>query len=303
MTLKAAITGQNGASPKLAGSQATTTLKATTPSQIQRERMAQSCRDGAFGKIVTVRKSERKSLSAGWMTGFLHAIQFIRFPRENPDQTARRMLVVEKPRSMPIANQETSAPLIKRRSALGTLGMGALATWAGTMPASAFFFGSKKSAVDLSGLPSHWMAMQGGNLQAYAEFLADLRLKYISPRQVIDAHAKRRGTVWNMLPPKHLWKSIAPTLKTIDRVGAQLGQPVKEVVSAYRSPAYNLRCSGARRGSWHQANVAVDVKFPVSSWTVSKTSRALRSRGIFRGGVGHYSGFTHIDTRGQNVDW
>ncbi|MGB1129241.1 MAG: D-Ala-D-Ala carboxypeptidase family metallohydrolase [Haloferula sp.] len=203
---------------------------------------------------------------------------------------------------MPTDKKDYSSPIIKRRSALGTLGMGALATLAGTSPASAFFI-KKKTPVNLSGLPRHWVALQGHNLPAYADFLAGLKLKYVTPRQVIDAHAKRRGSVWNMLPPKHMWKNMAPTLKAVDKVGAQLGRPVKEVVSAYRSPAYNRRCAGASRGSWHQANVAVDVKFPVSSWTVSKTSRSLRSRGLFRGGVGHYSGFTHIDTRGHNVDW
>ena len=203
---------------------------------------------------------------------------------------------------MPDTSKDLNAPIIKRRSAIGTLGLGALATWAGTSPASAFFFG-KKESVDLSGLPPQWVALQGRNLNDYANYLAGLRLKYVTPRQVIEAHAKRRGSVWNMLPPKQLWRNMGPTLKAVDKVGAQLGRPVKEVVSAYRSPAYNARCAGARRGSWHQSNVAVDVKFPVSSWTVSKTSRALRARGLFQGGVGHYSSFTHIDTRGQNVDW
>ena len=205
---------------------------------------------------------------------------------------------------MPNASKDFNAPIIKRRSALGTLGLGAIASWAGTSQASAFFFGnSKTQAVNLSGLPSQWVALQGSNLTGYADFLAGLRLKYVTPRQLIEAHAKRRGSVWNMLPPKKMWKNMAPTLKAVDKVGAQVGRPVAEIISAYRSPAYNARCSGARRGSWHQANVAVDVKFPVSSWTVSKASRSIRSRGIFQGGVGHYSSFTHIDTRGQNVDW
>ena len=203
---------------------------------------------------------------------------------------------------MPDTSKDLNAPIIKRRSAIGTLGLGALATWAGTSPASAFFFG-KQESVDLSGLPSQWVALQGRNLNDYANYLAGLRLKYVTPRQVIEAHAKRRGSVWTSLPPKQLWKNMVPTLKAVDKVGAQIGRPVKEVISAYRSPSYNARCAGARRGSWHQSNVAVDVKFPVSSWTVSKTARSLRSRGLCQGGVGHYSSFTHIDTRGQNVDW
>ena len=121
--------------------------------------------------------------------------------------------------------------------------------------------------------------------------------------QVIKAHAKRRGSVWNTLPPKSMWRNMAPTLKTLDRVAIELDQPVKEIVSAYRSPSYNARCAGARRGSWHKANVALDVKFHSRPSSVASIARNLRSRGHFRGGVGRYYSFTHIDTRGQNVDW
>jgi hypothetical protein len=45
------------------------------------------------------------------------------------------------------------------------------------------------------------------------------------------------------------------------------------------------------------------VQFGVAPSVVAQTARTLRSRGVFRGGVGRYSTFTHIDTRGQNVDW
>jgi hypothetical protein len=29
----------------------------------------------------------------------------------------------------------------------------------------------------------------------------------------------------------------------------------------------------------------------------------MRKEGVFKGGVGRYPGFTHIDTRGSNADW
>ena len=64
-----------------------------------------------------------------------------------------------------------------------------------------------------------------------------------------------------------------------------------------------LRCPGAKSSSWHQVKCAVDVVFPARASSVTRTIRDLRNRGLFRGGVGGYSGFTHIDTRGQNVDW
>jgi len=206
-----------------------------------------------------------------------------------------------------------SGPLSSRRGALGTLGAGALALFGSSLPAAAFF--SRKSggprvivnggggAVDLAGLPPEWVARQGPQLRAYAGYLSSLRLQRLTPRQVIEAHAKRRGTVWNSLPPSSLWRQMVPTLRVIDRLSLEMEQPVKEIVSAYRSPSYNARCAGARSGSWHQANVAVDVEFHVRPSVVAQTARALRGRGLFRGGVGSYGGFTHIDTRGQNVDW
>lgn len=201
-------------------------------------------------------------------------------------------------------------PLQNRRGALGTLGLGTLALFGSSGSAFGFFTRKPKvsvvtaaPAVNLEGLPEEWVIRQGGELKAYASYLSSLRLQRLTPRQVIEAHAKKKGTVWNALPPRSMWKQMAPTLKVVDRVAIQIGQPVKEIVSAYRTPAYNARCSGAKKGSWHQANVAVDVKFGVGSSTIARTARSLRSHGLFQGGVGRYSGFTHIDTRGQNVDW
>ena len=195
-------------------------------------------------------------------------------------------------------------PSLTRRRTLGTLGLGSLALLGSSSPASAFFFGRGASAqIDTSRFDRIWVARQGRNLQAYANYLAGLRLKRVTPQQIIAAHAKRRGSVWNSLPPKSMWKNMAPTLKALDRVAMELGVDVKEIVSAYRSPAYNARCSGASRGSWHKANVALDVKFPIRASAVSSKARSVRKKGYFRGGVGHYWGFTHIDTRGQNVDW
>ena len=211
--------------------------------------------------------------------------------------------------------ESPSSQFQSRRGALGTLGAGALALIGSSLPASALFSrkprtprvlvngGGGGGAVDFSDLPADWVALQGSNLKAYAGYLASIKFQRLTVKQVLVAHAKQRGSVWNSLPPRTLWRQMVPTLMVIDRVSLELEQPVKEIISAYRSPAYNARCPGARSGSWHQANVAVDVKCPVPASTVAQTARTLRSRGMFRGGVGRYSGFTHVDTRGQNVDW
>ena len=96
---------------------------------------------------------------------------------------------------------------------------------------------------------------------------------------------------------------MGATLKVADRIGAQVGSPVREVTSAYRSYSYNRRCPGAESRSYHLQNVALDLKFNTSTSRVAGAARYLRSKGVFKGGVGRYSAFTHIDTRGQNVDW
>jgi len=157
--------------------------------------------------------------------------------------------------------------------------------------------------IDLTELPPEWAHSQGSLLPEYARYLSTLKLRNISAAQVIEAHAKSKSSVWNVLPPKVWWARMGYTLRVADRIAMEMGVRQVEVVSAYRCPAYNSHCEGAKYGSWHQANVAVDVKFPIAASQVTKTARELRDLGLFRGGVGGYSDFTHIDSRGQNVNW
>ena len=152
-------------------------------------------------------------------------------------------------------------------------------------------------------LPSEWVQKQGWLLPEYNRYLGGLKLRTISSQQVIEAHAKQKGSVWNSLPPKSWWTRMGYTLRVTDRIAQEMNVREVEVVSGYRNPAYNARCAGAKAGSWHQANVALDVKFPVRASQVAATARNLRSRGLFKGGVGGYWNFTHIDTRGENVNW
>lgn len=140
-------------------------------------------------------------------------------------------------------------------------------------------------------------------LNEYAAYLAKQRLRNISVKQVIDAHMKTRGTVRNTPPPRSMWKNIVPALRVADRIAAELRVPVVEVVSAYRSPSYNARCPGAKRESMHTRNLALDLKFATSPRNVAAMAERLRKKGYFKGGIGRYGSFTHIDTRGENVDW
>ncbi len=157
--------------------------------------------------------------------------------------------------------------------------------------------------LDLSGLPPEWVRSQGSQLSEYGRYLANLKLRSISPQQVIEAHAKNKGEIWNALPPRAWWTRMGYTLRVADRIALEMNVNEVEIISAYRAPAYNAHCEGARSGSWHQANVAVDVKFSGRASQMTATARNLRDRGLFKGGVGGYWNFTHIDTRGENMNW
>lgn len=186
-----------------------------------------------------------------------------------------------------------------RRRIIGLLGLAGAAYVSGSGSLSA----ATANRIDLTGLSPEWVGKQGQTLIDYTRYIYSLKLRNITTEQVVASHAKSHGAVWNTLPPKAWWNRIAYTLRVVDRIALQLKMPVKEVLSAYRCPSYNSGCSGARAGSWHQANVAIDVVFPTRPSTVTSMTRNLRDRGLFKGGVGGYSGFTHIDTRGQNINW
>jgi hypothetical protein len=218
-----------------------------------------------------------------------------------------------------------SDSLTSRRNLIGTLGVATAALCASTGTASAMWKWGGRNDVpvvkvktipsdarvgkgvapskNVGGFPEEWVRLQGRNLRDYTNYLNSLKLRNISAQDVIAAHAKEHGSVWNMLPPREWWTRMGYTLRVVDRVSSEMRTPVKEIVSAYRTPAYNARCGGAKRQSWHQANVAVDVQFDTSPRNVTSAARSLRDRGLFKGGVGSYSSFTHIDTRGTNVNW
>ena len=217
----------------------------------------------------------------------------------------------------------SEARLIRRRGMLGTLGLAGLGVLASSVRAGAFttgkpaaspktvasatsendFYTYSQAAAGSLELPEEWAAAHGTLPGEYLRYLNTLGLKRICPKQVLVTHAHHRGSVWNTLPPKPWWRRIAYTLLVVERIAREMNVSQIEVISAYRCPAYNALCPGAKSGSWHQANVAADVKFPVKASKVTTTARELRDLGLFKGGVGGYSNFTHIDCRGQNVNW
>lgn len=232
------------------------------------------------------------------------------------------MLFPETPQLPEVLENQT----MNRRGVLGTLGLagiGLLASGTGASAASPSKTtgGVPKVSVPTSSgnvqrppvqavrfvampdVPEEWSARNGAAAAEYLRYLNRLNLVRISPSQVVEAHAKKKGSVWNALPPKQWWNRMGYVLKVVDRIAREMNVNQVEVISAYRAPAYNSLCRGARTGSWHQANVAVDVKFPVRASKVTAMARELRDLGLFKGGVGGYWNFTHIDARGQNINW
>jgi hypothetical protein len=203
-------------------------------------------------------------------------------------------------------NQEPG--VLTRRKMFGMLAMTGAGLLASTPSAGGFFnffqmlSPAPPGTLESMGIPEEWRARLGPHLPAYAHYLKTLNLRQLSVRQIIDPHRRIRGSVQNTLPPKSMWRQIRETARVIDSLSRRLELRPKEVVSAYRSPSYNRSCRGARR-SQHLVNNAIDIQFPCSPGKVTAMAREMRAAGLFRGGVGRYRGFTHIDTRGSNVDW
>jgi len=155
----------------------------------------------------------------------------------------------------------------------------------------------------VTGIPNSWVKLKGEEVNEYAEFILDLKLKNMTPRMVLEPHFKSRRGIVNELPPKEMWKNIAPTLKAIDKIVDKSGLKINKIVSAYRSPKYNRAVRG-HKCSYHMQNNAVDINFSnVSPWKASKIMKEYRTRGEFKGGIGIYRSFIHVDTRGENASW
>lgn len=137
----------------------------------------------------------------------------------------------------------------------------------------------------------------------YARFIASLDLRHLSPPEIINPHRGIYNGIPNQLPPKSLWNKIAPTLKLADEIRERLGVPLLRITSAYRSPKYNRQIPGAASRSHHVRNQALDLVFACPARDAANMARKLRNKRFFRGGLGVYPSFIHIDTRGYNANW
>jgi hypothetical protein len=195
---------------------------------------------------------------------------------------------------------EGNLGLVGRRRFLGWISAAACGAMFSVREAKAGLFYSTKA---VEGIPKSWVDEKGLDVLRYANYIKALKLKNITPHMVLYPHFKTRGRRKNSLPPRYMWRNISTTLRVIDALSSRMRATPKEMVSIYRSPTYNRAVRG-RSQSQHLQNRAIDIQFNgVSAYTVSSVVRKMRSEGSFKGGVGRYSSFTHIDTRGQNADW
>lgn len=88
------------------------------------------------------------------------------------------------------------------------------------------------------------------------------------------------------------------TVDILQAVRDYFGQPIT-INSGYRTPSYNKKVGGATN-SQHVKGTAADIKVKgVPSWAVA----GFLEDNFKKNGIGYYSTFTHIDSRGYKVLW
>ena len=138
----------------------------------------------------------------------------------------------------------------------------------------------------------------------FKQYIDSLGLRHFSAEEFLIK--KSRGGVTNIEPPETLWPNIELTARVLDEMREIAGGAI-EIHSAYRSPAYN-RAVGGEKNSFHMRFMAIDVvcktKSPKQLHKIAVSLRGKKFGGkIFRGGIGLYPGFIHIDCRSYEANW
>jgi hypothetical protein len=124
--------------------------------------------------------------------------------------------------------------------------------------------------------------------------------------------SRTKNGVSNSAPPQNLWNNIAKTLAVLQRLRDEMEASIT-LTSTYRDPDYNAAVGG-EPNSLHKKFKAID--FVCAKGTPAQWASKLKSyRGDtfinpadkqpfqFRGGIGRYGTFVHVDTRGVDKDW
>jgi hypothetical protein len=140
----------------------------------------------------------------------------------------------------------------------------------------------------------------------FIKFFEKMNLKYFKYQEFLvlgGQHFSGPCKGKNTFPPEKLWPNIVSTAKVLDKLRDELKAPIN-TTSVYRSPPYNACIDGAG-ASMHMKFNAVDFKCSDGKGSVhwAKTLKAMRDAGEFKGGIGVYQTFVHIDTRGKNANF
>jgi uncharacterized protein YcbK (DUF882 family) len=135
--------------------------------------------------------------------------------------------------------------------------------------------------------------------EEFQDLLDKHGVRYFTADEVFFRGARDAKLQLNTDPPKGLWPSLLAVVKIADEARHRLGKPLR-INSAYRSPRYNRAIQGSV-ASQHLKAGALDLSgSPVTLHGILKT---MRSEGLFKGGIGKYKTFIHVDVRGRNADW
>jgi hypothetical protein len=133
----------------------------------------------------------------------------------------------------------------------------------------------------------------------FQRLLDEAGVRYFTADEVFFRGARDVRLQLNTDPPRALWPSLLAVTRVADEARHRLGRPLR-INSAYRSPAYN-RAIGGASASIHMKGGALDLSG--SPATLHRILTEMRREGLFRGGIGRYKTFVHVDVRGKNADW
>jgi uncharacterized protein YcbK (DUF882 family) len=132
----------------------------------------------------------------------------------------------------------------------------------------------------------------------FEKWAKGLQLRYISPSELLT----KIDNPGNTLPPEDMWKNIVRPAQILDMLRESFQKPVS-IHSTYRSPAYNTGVGGASQSQHLQFNA---IDFSISGVTPGRCFNRLqawRDAGLWKGGLGKYPTFVHIDERGNDSTW
>ena len=140
-----------------------------------------------------------------------------------------------------------------------------------------------------------------GQIKDFQDLLNKQGIRFFKAHEAFYLGASNERLQLNEIPPRELWTNIIPTLHALDVIRARFGKPIT-ILSAYRSPAYNAAIGG-EKNSFHQRFMAVDFTASSDLVRLKMITQEVRRDGIFKGGIGLYRTFIHIDCRGYAANW